>query len=270
MLEMMASAQFWVDVFKIIMIDLLLSGDNAVVIALACRNLPAEQRKKGILFGVLGAIILRVVLTFFAVSLLSLPYLKLVGALLLVWIGIKLILPEDEHDEKNIRADTRLFGAIKTIIIADLVMSLDNVLGVAGAAKGNVVLLVFGLLISIPLIAWSSQLVLKLIDRFPVIIYAGGALLGYVAGEMLLSEPLLKPLLEPGHYLHNLIPLLGALLVLVAGKWLSRRRVRIRVMNLADETVSSRKDNTLPGLLNDGYEQPDIQGRPEKTKENGK
>ena len=178
MLEMMSSAQFWVDVSKIIMIDLLLSGDNAVVIALACRNLPAEQRKKGILFGVLGAIVLRIVLTFFATSLLSLPYLKVAGALLLIWIGIKLILPEDEHSAENIQADTRLFGAVKTIIIADFVMSMDNVLGVAGAAKGNVLLLAFGLLVSIPLIAWSSQLVLKLIDRFFFIIYAGGALLG--------------------------------------------------------------------------------------------
>ena len=191
---MLSSAQFWVDVLKIIMIDLLLSGDNAVVIALACRNLPLDQRKKGIFYGVIGAIGLRVLLTFFAVNLLSLPYLKLVGALLLIWIGIKLILPEEEHGEGNVKADTHLWGAVKTIIIADFVMSLDNVLGVAAAAHGNAWLLVFGLLVSIPLIAWSSQLVLKLIDRFPIIIYAGGALLGYVAGEMLVSEALFKPL----------------------------------------------------------------------------
>jgi YjbE family integral membrane protein len=209
MLELLFTSQIWVDVFKIIMIDLLLSGDNAVVIALACRNLPLEQRKKGILFGVLGAIILRIVLTFFALSLLSLPYLKLAGALLLIWIGIKLILPEDEHSADNIQADTRLFGAVKTIIIADLVMSLDNVLGVAAAAKGNVPLLVFGLLISIPLIAWSSQLVLKMIDRFSVIIYAGGALLGYVAGEMLVSEALFSSLVETQLYLHWLVPEIG-------------------------------------------------------------
>ncbi|MEQ1527645.1 MAG: TerC family protein, partial [Gallionella sp.] len=135
---MFSSTQFWMDVLKIIMIDLLLSGDNAVVIALACRNLPEAQRKKGIMFGVGGAIGLRVILTFFAVSLLALPYLKLVGAVLLIWIGIKLILPEDEHGEDNIKADTRLLGAIKTIIIADFVMSLDNVLGVAAVAHGNV------------------------------------------------------------------------------------------------------------------------------------
>src|SRR5450631_3827628 len=238
MLEVFFTSQFWIDVFKIIMIDVLLSADNAVVIALACRNLPLDQRKKGILFGVLGAIVLRIVLTFFAVSLLSLPYLKLIGALLLVWIGIKLILPEDEHSADSIQADTRLFGAVKTIIIADLVMSLDNVMGVAAAAKGNVPLLVFGLLISIPLIAWSSQLVLKLIDRFPVIIYGGGALLGYVAGEMLVSEALLKPLVEARHYLHWLIPVLCALLVMGVGRWLAMRKtVESEVIDLVDEAV---------------------------------
>ena len=238
MLEMLASSQFWVDVLKIIVIDLLLSGDNAVVIALACRNLPEAQRRKGILYGVGGAIGLRIVLTFFAVSLLSLPYLKLVGALLLIWIGIKLILPEDEHSEDSIQADTRLFGAVKTIIIADFVMSLDNVLGVAAAAKGNVGLLVFGLLISIPLIAWSSQLVLKLIDRFPYIIYGGGALLGYVAGEMLVSEALFAPLVEAQHALHWLVPGFCAVLVLVVGKWLALRKMaESEVVDLVDESV---------------------------------
>ena len=241
MLEMFSTPQFWADVFKIIVIDLLLSGDNAVVIALACRNLPEAQRRKGILFGVGGAIGLRIVLTFFAVNLLALPYLKLIGALLLLWIGIKLILPEEEHDASSIKADTRLFGAIKTIIIADFVMSLDNVLGVAAAAKGNVSLLVFGLVISIPLIAWSSQLVLKLIDRFPFIIYAGGALLGYVAGEMLVSEALFATIVEARHYLHWLIPALCALLVLVIGKWLAMRKaVSVAAVDLVDETVNNK------------------------------
>jgi len=161
MLEMMQTSPFWVDVLKIIMIDLLLSGDNAVVIALACRNLPDAQRKQGIIYGVGGAIGLRIVMTFFAVSLLSLPYLKLVGALLLLWIGIKLILPDEEHGEGSIKAKANLGGAIKTIIIADFVMSLDNVIGVAAAAKGNVGLLIFGLLVSIPMIIWGSQMVLN-------------------------------------------------------------------------------------------------------------
>src|SRR4030067_1616400 len=137
MLAIVSTSQFWCDVFKIIMIDLLLSADNAVVVALACRNLPLHQRRKGILFGVGGAIGLRIVLTFFAVGLLSLPYLKLVGALLLGWVGMKLVLPEEEHSADNIKADTRLIGAIKTIIIADFAMSLDNVLGVAAGAQGN-------------------------------------------------------------------------------------------------------------------------------------
>ena len=243
MLEMLESPQFWVDVFKIIVIDLLLSGDNAVVIALACRNLPPDQRKKGIAYGVAGAILLRVVLTFFAVSLLSLPYLKLVGALLLIWIGIKLILPEEEHGEGNVKADTHLWGAVKTIIIADFVMSLDNVLGVAAAAHGNAMLLVFGLLVSIPLIAWSSQLVLKLIDRFPFIIYAGGALLGYVAGEMLVGEALFKPLLEAQHALHWLVPGACAVLVLAVGKWLAlRMAAEARAVDLVDEQVPATRD----------------------------
>ena len=244
MLEMFTTPQFWVDVFKIIVIDLLLSGDNAVVIALACRNLPPHQRRKGILYGVGGAIGLRILLTFFAVTLLSLPYLKLVGALLLLWIGIKLILPEEEHSADNIKADTRLIGAIKTIIVADFVMSLDNVLGVAAAAKGNVWLLVFGLVISIPMIAWGSQMVLKLIDRYPFIIYAGGALLGYVAGEMLVSEALFATVVETRHYLHWLIPVFCALLVLVIGRWLLlRKAVSIPVVDLVDEKVDAAPTN---------------------------
>jgi YjbE family integral membrane protein len=245
MLEMLQTPQFWVDVFKIIMIDLLLSGDNAVVIALACRNLPEAQRRKGIMYGVGGAIGLRIVLTFFAVSLLALPYLKLVGALLLLWIGVKLILPEDEgHGEGNIKAEANLWGAVKTIIIADFVMSLDNVLGVAAAAHGNMWLLVFGLLVSIPMIAWSSQLVLKLIDRYPFIIYAGGALLGYVAGEMLVTEAAFKELVEANHYLHWLIPAVCAVFVLTMGWWLTMRKaVTVKAVDLVDERVAVKSDN---------------------------
>ena len=241
MLEMLGSAPFWVDVLKIIVIDVLLSGDNAVVIALACRSLPPQQRKKGILLGMSGAIGLRIVLTFFAVGLLSLPYLKVVGAFLLLWIGVKLLLPEDEHEGGNIKADTRLIGAVKTIIVADFVMSLDNVLGVAAAAHGNVLLLVFGLLVSIPLIAWSSQLVLKLIDRFPFIVYAGGGLLGYVAGEMLVSDTNVSSLLEGGpQAIHWLLPVFCALLVIMLGIWLAARKVAVApIVNLVEEQVSA-------------------------------
>ncbi|MDD2700163.1 MAG: TerC family protein [Sideroxydans sp.] len=244
MLEMIQSTQFWVDVLKIILIDLLLSGDNAVVIALACRNLPETQRRKGILYGVGGAIGLRVVLTLFAVGLLTLPYLKLIGALLLMWVAIKLILPEDEgHDGEGIKAEAHLWGAVKTIIIADFVMSLDNVLGVAAAAKGNVWLLVFGLLVSIPMIVWSSQLVLKLIDRYPFIIFAGGALLGYVAGEMLIGEPLFSALIDAKHYMHWLIPVICAMLVLMVGLWLGKSRAEVVVRDLAEGVVSAGADS---------------------------
>lgn len=245
MVEMLSSTQFWVGVFKIIVIDILLSADNAVVIALACRNLPPEQRKKGIIFGVAGAIGLRIVLTFFAVGLLNLPYLKLIGALLLLWVGVKLLLPEEEHNASNIQANTHLLGAVRTIIIADFVMSLDNVLAVAAAAHGNVWLLAFGLLLSIPLIAWSSQLMLKLIDRFPLIIFAGGGLLGYVAGEMLVSDKLVADLLEHApHIVHMLIPLACAVLVVVLGKWLAARKVAARpAVDLLDETVPVPADS---------------------------
>jgi YjbE family integral membrane protein len=241
MLVMFSSAQFWVDVLKIIMIDLLLSGDNAVVIALACRNLPVDQRKKGILYGVIGAIGLRVALTFFAVSLLALPYLKVIGAFLLLWIGIKLILPEkEEPGDGGIKAVSHLWGAVKTIILADLVMSLDNVIGVAGAAHGNGFLLIFGLLVSIPLIAWSSQLVLKLIDRFPFVVDAGGALLGYVAGEMLASETVFQSIFAKQPVWHTLIPVLGAVSVLMIGKWLGRGKTKSNnVVDLVDEKISA-------------------------------
>lgn len=242
MIELFSSPQMWISLLQIIAIDLLLSGDNAVVIALACRNLPPEQRRQGVMWGVAGAVSLRVVLTFFAVSLLSLPYIKIVGAVLLIWIGIKLLLPEDDDDGANIQANTHLWGAVKTIIVADFVMSLDNVIGVAAAAKGHFGLLVFGLLISIPMIVWSSQIILKLMDRFPVIIVLGGALLGFVAGEMLMTDMLVKTWTETlPHWVHWLVPLLGAVLVVVAGKWLAARRaIAAEVVDLVDEQVSAR------------------------------
>ncbi len=247
MLQMLDSGQFWLDVFKIIVIDILLSGDNAVVIALACRGLASEQRKKGIVYGVLGAIGLRVTLTFFAVSLLSLPYLKMVGALMLLWIGVKLIQPEEEqHGTKHVQDSAHLWGAVRTILVADFIMSLDNVLGVAAAARGNVILLALGLLVSIPLVAWSSQLVLKLLDRFPVIIYFGGALLGYVAGEMLVSDKSAARLIENlPQALHWLPSALCAALVVALGKYLAARKTAAaKAVDLVDEQVpaSSRKE----------------------------
>jgi YjbE family integral membrane protein len=217
----LATPEFWLALAQIILINIVLSGDNAVVIALACRSLPHEQQKKAILFGSVGAIVLRVLLTFFAVYLLTLPYLKLLGAALLLWIGVGLLKGED--DEEELEGHSGLMAAIKTIIIADLVMSLDNVIGVAAAAKGNILLLVLGLVISIPLIIFGSTLILKLMNRFPIIITLGAALLGWVAGEMALSDPSIKAYVENNHLLHTLAPAAGAVIVVVVGKWLARR-----------------------------------------------
>jgi len=184
--------QFWVAVLQIIVVNILLSGDNAVVIALACRNLSPRQRRQGIFWGVLGAIGLRIVLTFFAMSLLTNPYLKLVGGVLLIWIGIKLI-AEGDGGEHNVKASDRLLAAVWTIIVADVVMSLDNVMGVAAAAKGSMPLIVFGLIISIPIVIVGSQVIMRLIQRFPILVLAGGGLLGYIAGEMAVDDPAIAP-----------------------------------------------------------------------------
>lgn len=213
--------EFWVALAQIVLINIVLSGDNAVVIALACRSLPPRQQKSAILFGSAGAIVLRVILTFFAVLLLAQPYLKLVGAALLLWIGVGLLKGDDEGEEHE--GHSSLWAAIKTIIVADLVMSLDNVVGVAAAAKGNLLLLVTGLVISIPLIIFGSTLILKLMGRFPVIITAGAALLGWVAGEMAVSDPVVHDLVASRHWLHYAAPLTGAVLVVVIGKWLGGR-----------------------------------------------
>ena len=234
-MDFLTSPEFWVALGQIIIIDILLGGDNAVVIALACRKLPPEQRKKGIIFGTAGAIILRVVLIAFAMTLLALPFLKFVGALLLVWIGVKLLAP-DEDGHGDIAGSDKLFAAIKTIIVADLVMSVDNVIAIAGAAQNagdhQMLLVVLGLLISIPIIVWGSQLVIKLMERFPMIITLGGMLLGWIAGGMLVSDPvfanpdkwqwMLK--LPQSDALKYGASVAGALLVLAAGKFILSRR----------------------------------------------
>jgi YjbE family integral membrane protein len=218
-----ASAAFWIAVGQIILIDIVLSGDNAVVIALACRNLSAEQRRKGILWGVAGAVTLRVILTTFAALVMNLPWLKLVGGLLLIWIAVKLILPEDEEGH-DIQSSEHLWGAVKTIVVADFVMSLDNVIAVAGAAHGSLALLLFGLAVSIPLIVWSSQLIMHWMERFPLIVLLGAGLLGYVAGQMIMTDPgvlgLLPPVPEWGAKLAGAV---GAVLVVAIGRWLEQR-----------------------------------------------
>ncbi len=213
--------EFWLALSEIIMINIVLSGDNAVVIALASRGLPPAQQKKAILFGSVGAIVLRIVLTFFAVYLLSQPYLKLLGAALLLWIGVDLL--KGEEEESDLVGHAHLSGAIRTIIIADLVMSLDNVIGVAAAAKGNTLLLVIGLAISIPLIIYGSTLILKLMTRYPVIITIGAGLLGWVAGEMALSDPAISNWASGHDNLHMFAPVAGAVLVIAVGKWRASR-----------------------------------------------
>jgi len=217
------SVVFWVAVGQIILIDVVLSGDNAVVIALACRNLSPERRRTGIFWGVAGAVCLRVVLTVFAALVMNLPWLKFVGGLLLVWIAIKLMLPEDE-DGHDIEPSSHLWGAVKTIVVADFVMSLDNVIGVAGAAHGSLMLLLFGLAVSIPLIVWSSQLILHWMERFPSIVLLGAALLGYVAGQMTFSDPGVMAILMPlPAWSAKAAGVVGALVVVVVGRWLERR-----------------------------------------------
>ena len=226
MLETALNPTFWISVLQIIAIDILLGGDNAIVIALACRRLPEAQRKQGIFWGVVGAIGLRVILIFFALQLLAIPFLKIVGGLLLLWIGIKLLQPEEEvHD--SIEGSTHLLGAIRTIIIADAVMSLDNVIAVAAAAKGDLGLVIFGILVSIPIVVWGSKFVLKLMDRLPVVITFGGALLGWIAGDMLLGDAVVRPYLEgqPG-WLKYAASTAGALLVMAIGTWLAKRAPR--------------------------------------------
>lgn len=219
----LSSPEFWIALSQIILINIVLSGDNAVVIAMASRSLPPQQQRKAILFGSVGAIVLRIVLTFFAVYLLTLPYLKLAGAALLLWIGIGLLKGDD--GEEDLAGHSNLAAAVRTIVMADLVMSLDNVIGVAAAAKGSVPLLVFGLVISIPLIIFGSAIILKLMTRFPVIITLGAALLGWVAGEMAITDPSIAVFTANQHALHYVVPALGAVLVVAVGKWLTGRQV---------------------------------------------
>jgi YjbE family integral membrane protein len=216
-MEMLGSSLFWITLGQIMMINIVLSGDNAVVIALASRSLPHKQQRMAIFFGSFGAIALRVILTFFAVLLLGLPYLKIAGSALLGWIGVKMLIPED--DEADVDGHVHLWGAIKTIIIADFVMSLDNVIGVAAAAKGNLVLLIIGLALSIPLIIYGSTLILKLMNRFPIIVTLGGGLLGWVAGEMAVTDPVVEPWVETqANWLHSVVPVVAALGVVALGK----------------------------------------------------
>lgn len=229
-MEEFLTAHFWIAVGQIILIDILLGGDNAVVIALACRQLPAHQRFKGILLGTAGAIVLRVILIAFALTLLQVPYLKLVGGCLLFWIGVKLLLPRQEG-HSTMETSDRLWSAIKTVIVADLVMSLDNVMAIAGAAttageQHQVTLVIFGLLVSIPLIIGGSQLIMRLMDRFTFIITLGGMLLGWIAVTMAQTDPAVAHLLPQGKLWYHGLALTGALLVFLLGRWFRTKAAR--------------------------------------------
>jgi YjbE family integral membrane protein len=211
---------FWTALLKIIGVNIVLSGDNAVVIALAARSLPPHQQKQAVIWGSAAAIIMRVILTLFAVALLDLPWLKLIGSVLLLWIGVKLLIPEAEGPD--IKASDNLWSAIRTILIADLVMSLDNVIAVAAAAGGSTTLLVIGLAISIPMVIFGATMLLKLMERWPIIITIGAALLGFVAGEMAWEDNAIKAF--TGQYpssVKYVIALLGAAFVVLLGRYLA-------------------------------------------------
>jgi YjbE family integral membrane protein len=230
MMQMLSDPLFWTALGQITLINIVLSGDNAVVIALAARSLPAHQQKKAVMWGAGAAVIMRIILTIIAVELLKWPFLKIIGAVLLFWIAIKLLVPE--HDDENVESSDNLMKAIKTILIADLVMSLDNVIGVAAAAKGDVTLLIIGLAISIPLVIFGATMLMKVMERWPVIITIGAGLLGWVAGEMLVTDPFWVKGIEtnfPWLHVHlgkldfSWVQVIGAALVILVGKYLAKK-----------------------------------------------
>lgn len=246
-MEELATQAFWLGLATIIGVNIVLSGDNAVVIALAARSLPPEQQRKAIIWGSGAAGGLRIVLTIVAVEMLRLPFLKLIGAALLLWIGIQLLLPEEEG-EGGAKASGNLAAAIRTILIADLVMSLDNVIAVAGAAKGSLVLLILGLGISIPLVIFGSTLLLKLVDRYPVIITVGAGLLGWVAGDMATIDPAVQEWVSANAaWLHEAAEVLGAVLVVIVGKWLAAEAMLRRPARIAlGERIPARAAGEAP------------------------
>lgn len=221
-MDWMVSADFWIGLLKIVWINIILSGDNAVVIALAARSLPAEQQRKAVFFGSGAAVILRIALTVVAAKLLAMSFLQIVGGMLLLWIGVQLLVEEEGDDDQTPRIGG-LMAAVRTILIADLVMSLDNVIAVAAAAKGDMVLLILGLAISIPMVVFGSTLMIRLMERFPVIILFGAALIGWVGGETIVSDAALKAVVADYPWLHYTGAALGAVLVIGIG-----RKLRIR------------------------------------------
>lgn len=245
--EFALDPRFWISLGEIMLVNIILSGDNAVVIALAARALPEHQRKLAVVWGSVAAIAMRVVLTIVAAEMLRLPYLKLVGSGLLFWIALKLLAPEEESG-KGLSDHDDLIAAIRTILLADLVMSLDNVIAVAAAAKGDNLLLMLGLGISIPLVIFGSTVILRLMDRFPIIVTLGAALLGFVSGEMLATDPALAgwPPLAHESPLHTIIPIAGAVLVVAIGKWLAQRKAVLAPRELVD-LAGDDEQHSKPG-----------------------
>lgn len=220
-MELFSSAWF-AALGAIILIDLVLAGDNAIVIALAARNLPDQLRRRAIVWGTVGAIAVRTVMTLIVVWLLKIPGLMAVGGLALVWIAYRLIVPADDGGDHASPADS-FWGAMRTIVVADALMGVDNVLGVAGAAHGSFELVVIGLLISVPVVVWGSTLVLKLVDRLPAVTYIGAAVLAFTAAKMIVSEPLLDDVFDP-HWIARWATYAGLIAsVLLAGRWAARK-----------------------------------------------
>lgn len=221
-MEYISHPDFWIGLVKIIWINIILSGDNAVVIALAARSLPPEQQKRAIMFGSGAAVVLRIVLTVVAAKLLELSFLQIVGGCLLLWIGLQL-LTSHEDEEGASKGTGSMMAAIRTILIADLVMSLDNVIAVAAAAGGNMLLLILGLAISIPLVIFGSTLMIKLMERFPIIVILGAGLIGWVGGETIMNDKLLHDFVAANPALHYVAAAAGAALVVGVGLWVQKR-----------------------------------------------
>jgi len=227
----MGQVTFWIALTKIMWINILLSGDNAVVIAMACRALPPRQRLWGMILGAGVAVLLRIVFTGIVATLMTLPYLKIVGGLALFYIAVKLLVPEDERGE--VAAVDRLWRAVRIVAVADIIMSLDNVIAIAAAAQGNVALLVIGLAVSIPLIIAGAALIMALLDRFPILVWAGAALLGWIVGEVIATDPAIEHPLQASlgtagaHYVALAAAAAGAILVLVVGSLWRRARMPV-------------------------------------------
>lgn len=241
MLEVLKNPDIWIALFQISVINVLLSGDNAVVIALACRSLPPRQQRHAFIVGTVGIVVFLTALTAFAAYLLALPYLEIAGSVLLLWIGIKLLSPADEEGGGIEGNSGTFWAAVKTIIIADIVMSLDNVLGMAGAAKGHLGMLFVGLVITIPLILFGSAMIMKLMERFPIFVTLGAGLLGWVAGEMAIADPSVSGFVEANQQLYDVgVPAIGALAVVVVGKSLAKKQ-GAKVIEVVAVDQSERK-----------------------------